>query len=635
MALVNGTNYDHIDLHAASGGDVTRHKLQDSEARAMIGPTEASSTASAAHPAGSYFIYNNKLYQATSDIASGGTITPNTNCKEAPLGGEVSDLKSALTNSPKLLDSDSTADLDVADEYGNVLLRLSNGDVETKNFRGFDYITYKSSPQTYSGTLPFTLTVNHHFHKGDRVVLHVERGANPWGYGAYVNYYEDNRPIMVEGRGDSAWTQHTIMDDTETVSAVYTGSVSTADMEIGTIFTLEVSLLGDLPILPTVITVKQDGTGDYTVLRDALDDIGIKANDVLNPYRIEIYPGTYDVMDDYSDEEIAAATYTQTGFVGPKLLNGMTLVGMGNTPDETVLNGELDTETWDLAVRGAISTLNCQGSCGFENLTIIARNLRYCVHDDFNMPCTQRIKRYVKNCVFRGYNMSYNPGTTYGAGAKYSTGEYTFENCDFGENGGLHTMPALLEPVFVRLINCKGHGFRIGDNETTSPVVDYSIYQFENCNFLWINHRMEGSSPHVIVRGSGGNSPLYQFDPQTIYDTGDITIVPNTGKESQYTGVGTVVEWYVNAGHGPRFREATSYDTARGIIVYEDSDNTYIQTQGYVRTDRTSITMFNIGDYVGVVNGLAAIVQDENLAIGRITYIDNDSKGYIKLDWKG
>lgn len=96
MALVNGTNYDHIDLHAASGGDVTRHKLQDTDGRAMVAPTEASSTASAAHPAGSYFIYNNKLYQATSDIASGGTITPNTNCKEAPLGASVSDLKSAL-----------------------------------------------------------------------------------------------------------------------------------------------------------------------------------------------------------------------------------------------------------------------------------------------------------------------------------------------------------------------------------------------------------------------------------------------------------------------------------------------------------------------------------------------------------
>ncbi len=97
MALVNGTNYDHIDLHAASGGDVTRHKLQDTDGRAMVAPTEASSTASAAHPAGSYFIYNNTLYQATADIASGGTITPNTNCKAVTLGSDVSDLKSAIT----------------------------------------------------------------------------------------------------------------------------------------------------------------------------------------------------------------------------------------------------------------------------------------------------------------------------------------------------------------------------------------------------------------------------------------------------------------------------------------------------------------------------------------------------------
>ena len=98
MALVNGTNYDHIDLHAASGGDVTRHKLQDTDGRAMVAPTEASSTASAAHPAGSYFIYNNTLYQATAGIASGGTITPNTNCKAVTLGSDVSDLKSALSD---------------------------------------------------------------------------------------------------------------------------------------------------------------------------------------------------------------------------------------------------------------------------------------------------------------------------------------------------------------------------------------------------------------------------------------------------------------------------------------------------------------------------------------------------------
>lgn len=96
MALVNGTEYYFIDMQQASGGNTTRHLLKDTNGRSMIAPTEASSTASAAHAKGSYFIYGTTLYQATADIASGGTITPNTNCKAVALSAEVSDLKSNL-----------------------------------------------------------------------------------------------------------------------------------------------------------------------------------------------------------------------------------------------------------------------------------------------------------------------------------------------------------------------------------------------------------------------------------------------------------------------------------------------------------------------------------------------------------
>ena len=62
-------------------------------------PMEASSTASAAHAAGEHFIYNGILYIATSDIASGATITPGTNCRAVPggIGAEIGELKSALT----------------------------------------------------------------------------------------------------------------------------------------------------------------------------------------------------------------------------------------------------------------------------------------------------------------------------------------------------------------------------------------------------------------------------------------------------------------------------------------------------------------------------------------------------------
>lgn len=541
----------------------------------------------------------------------------------------------SATTVPKLTDEDEdSSDLDIADIYGNVLGRFKDGNIETRNFRGFDYITYKSQPATYDGTLPFALSVSHKFRKGDRIVLHVERGATPWFVGSYVNYYVGNKKVFDEWRGDNAWVEYTVTEDVESVSAVYTGAVSTTGMTSGTTFTFEVSLLGDVPISPTVVTVKQDGSGDFTTLRGALDSIGFKANDVLNPYQIEIYPGTYDVLADYTDEEIANAEYNLYKFVGPVLYNGMYLKGMGNNPDETVLTASLDPEEWSDTIRGVISPLNCQGSCGFENITIRAYNLRYCVHDDYTQPYMHRNKRIVKNVVLRGYDVSYTPCTTYGAGTRYATGVYVFDNCDFGDNGGLHTSQNLVEPAFVYLKNCKGHGFRIGDNETVTPVAGYSVYKFDDCNFLWINQNMVGAEPHVIVRGSGGASPFYQFNAGTLYDTGDVVIAPNSDKPVSYSGVGTVLEWFSDTQHGPRFKPATSYDTARGVVVYEDSEDTYIQTQGYVRTDRTAITTFNLGDYVGVVNGALGIVSDATTAIGRIVYIDNIGAGYIKLNWR-
>ena len=99
---------------------------------------------------------------------------------------------------------------------------------------------------------------------------------------------------------------------------------------------------------------------------------------------------------------------TQEGFVGPKLLNGMSLIGIGD-PSEIVLNGYLDTTEWAKKYRDQISTLNLQGTSSIENLTVIATNIRYCVHDDWQNQGAKSLKRLVKNCIFRGYDIAYNP----------------------------------------------------------------------------------------------------------------------------------------------------------------------------------------------------------------------------------
>ena len=127
MAIVNGANYDHSDIQSVVGGDTVRHMYQDTAGRAMLAPTEASSTASMAHVPGTdseYFVYNNKIYQATSPIAQGGTIVTSgsgANCKEAPVGASLSELKSALK------DVENDIGYEIIDLENNKTIVTANG----------------------------------------------------------------------------------------------------------------------------------------------------------------------------------------------------------------------------------------------------------------------------------------------------------------------------------------------------------------------------------------------------------------------------------------------------------------------------------------------------------------------------
>ena len=545
--------------------------------------------------------------------------------------GAVIPSEVSANSNPGVIDTDSNyeSDLYLCDGYGNVVAEFDKGGIKAKRLNGFDYITFKSEQKTYVGS-SLTLTVNHPFKKGDHIVLHVNRQARVASYGANISYYADNTPILTGKRADICYIEYVCVDDCEVISAVYPGN----DIQIhsGDTVQLEVSLLGDVPIKPTVITIKKDGTGDYSTLRSALDAVGTSANDVLNPYRIEIYPGTYNVMDDYTSEEIATADYKAdtTGFSGPLLLNGMQLVGIGE-PNEIVLYGYLDKNTWDATVRGEISTLNVQGSCEIENMTIIGENLRYCIHDDYLNPVGKIIKRKLKNVILRGYYMAQDPSDTYGCGVHASGCTFEFENVDFGENIGIHLGGTPPYETGVHFKNCKGHTFNMADNESSDPPAWVAVCRFDNCDFMQIKHTMNypSTTPHITFIGDGGSSPIYNCDSRTIYNTGDVQTDPKIRSKFQ-GGVGTVVK----IGLDGKYYLATSAEDATGIVVATDDDNNYIQVKGYVKTDRTGITTPSVGDFVGISNNAAAIVQSESDAIGKIAFVDDNGNGYIKLNWR-
>ena len=528
-------------------------------------------------------------------------------------------------------------DFDISDVYGNVVGRFVDGGIVVKQFDGRKYTTFSKSGSYVVGQ-SLTLIINKDFKKDDRIVLHIENGAAPWTSGGRVAYYAGEKQITENTwRGAEAYLEYKLTEDVSSISAVLPTNAFYDNMTLA----FEVSLLGDVPIQPTIVTIKKDGSGDFTNLRACLMAIGNKANDVLNPYRIEIYPGTYDVLVDYTEEEMenvyygttAINQYSQTSFVGPKLLNGMSLIGMGR-PEDVILTAWLDPEpTDDLSKRqrGQISTLNLQGSGSVENLTIIAQNMRYCVHDDFSAPLGKKCKRIVKNCIFRGYNIAYGPHTTYGAGMPQGGMDFLFVGCDFGEDVGVHTQELLYQRPVIHLINCKGHSFRIGDNETVDPITEYTIYKLDSCDFLDVRQGMKDTVPHAKLCGTGGSFKFYQLDPQTEYNTGEITIVPLSVLGTALT-VGTCVEMYTDNANGPRFKAITDLDNFAGVVVFVDEeDNTYIQTRGYVRTDRLGLSGFSMNDYVGLDGTACDVVASASDAFGKITYIDYDGEGYVKL----
>lgn len=135
----------------------------------------------------------------------------------------------------------------------------------------------------------------------------------------------------------------------------------------------------------SVITVDAGGNGDYTSLRDAMDNAGDTST---NPVTIIVYPGKY-VM----------PTWTTVTKFGNRYLN---IVGIdrNNTIVESDGGNYVDWYNDDTPIRLA-------GNCTVENLTVISKSteftpgdgkkcLSYCIHIDYNAPAGSRVT--VKNC---------------------------------------------------------------------------------------------------------------------------------------------------------------------------------------------------------------------------------------------
>lgn len=452
------------------------------------------------------------------------------------------------------------SDLDIADPQGNVLVRFTNGHIQTKYFDSNDSMTQEDKSEIESELLAVP-------------------AVNISNADADMDISDESGDVLVR------FTE---------------GGIQTKFFDSRRV----------MP--PIVISVKQDGTGDFTSLRYAIDSIS-DANPETKPYRIEIYPGTYNVFDDFTDEEIATATQDyfvdkdNLSFCGIMLTDGISLRGIGNR-DDIIIHGELSPDTWSSDLRNYVSTLNLQGTMSLENVTVTARYIRYCVHDD-QRPEAPYTYRYVKSCKFRisGQTSGFQ-GKTWGEGSRY--GKTTeIEDCDFGtyfawhsENQGSSTKPQKLivrdSVASAAMIACRNH-------QITHQVYLYNVI-FPAMSFSFAN--ISSTAYRMGVTGTWKGS-MIDAPSDWNYTSGDVV---KFAKGSLTLGVGAVVKLAEDVHPYAPLLICTNKYAAYGAVVGIDNDWVYVQNDGYINVNRF---------------GFTGLVEGDKLTIGVDGYLEINGTG--------
>ena len=358
----------------------------------------------------------------------------------------------------------------------------------------------------------------------------------------------------------------------------------------------------DMEREPNIITVDQDGYGDFTTLRAALDSI--TDSDQINRYEIRIRPGVYNVLDDYSSEEILS-----NGFIGPIVGEGVALVGDQASRENIVIHGELDPELYTAKKRNDVSTLNMIGTCELRGLTVTARKIRYAIHDDLGEKGFQKSVHTFIDCVFRGDELTSGDiaSRAFGAGGA-NMKQYYFKNCVFQDMLYIHTQEKSYASPSCVIEDCTAKVFCVRDVNSGKN----AYFKLSNNNFGLICYRHSDDEHEQFIRlsGSGGNSPfIYAYTP-FVYEIGDTVRFRNTRIEA-----GCAVQMTPSLDAAV----AASAENLAGVSLGCIDGDTVVLRSGYVDATLFGLGDLALGDYVGVDETGRVVKQAEaDGAIGQV-----------------
>lgn len=508
--------------------------------------------------------------------------------------------------------TDNDADLYITDENGNGVLRIANGNVRTKNFNS-DNGMYKKT-FSYSGS--GSQSIIEFFPKETSLAFHLYDPSNK-KTGAVASYkvtytYTDRSGTSHTLGQDYGYNfpVYTLPEDATAVGITYGNGIVSDTRNL--IFAVYAE--GSFQRKPTVIRVAADGSGDYTTLRAAVDSI--TDNNEFNPFEIWIYPGTYNVLEDYTNAEISAS-----GFQGLFICDGVSLIGQGQR-SEIVINGTLDTGTYDSTKRNDVSTLNIAGTCRLENLTVNGSYIRYAIHDDTGSPTHKVNTRTLKNLKVYGEHMTSGGSgqQSYGAGGSNLKQVYATD-CDFSDCMGIHTDANASHSYHVYLENCTARRFNFGDYD--SGVNTY--YFIRNCKVqvIYIGNNT-AHTQYLMLDGEGTNDAMMLCPSGYVYNTGDCRKFYN-----QSVAAVKAVKLTNNYGN---IGVATSLSEIYGVSLGVKDSATFVQTKGWINSNVLNLSGLAVGDYL-TIDSSGSVVSGGTVsnAIAQVKFIDENNIAFAKL----
>ncbi len=149
--------------------------------------------------------------------------------------------------------------------------------------------------------------------------------------------------------------------------------------------------------IPRRIVVAKDGTGDYTKIKDAIEDaIATYGTTVI------VKPGEYNLVEEYGKSYLDNLKGRDYGML---LMNGIKLIFAPNAYVTFDYDGK---NTWIIK---NFSPFNTGNNMGFtiDGLNCVARNCRYIIHDD---PRAGKKDKYSEN-IYRNCTLEMYPSTEY------------------------------------------------------------------------------------------------------------------------------------------------------------------------------------------------------------------------------